>query len=82
MIEGIIVGVIIAVATILINSIIHRIGVQTRTDRIEEKIDELTEGHKVTMQVLLPLVLAVKGEKPNGEVERAMALLNDYLIKK
>ena len=59
MIEGIIVGVIIAVATILINSIIHRIGVQTRTDRLEEKIDELTEGHKVTMQVLLPLVLAV-----------------------
>lgn len=82
MVEGIIVGVIIAVATILINSIIHRIGVQTRTDRLEEKIDELTEGHKVTMQVLLPLVLAVKGEKPNGEVERAMALLNDYLIKK
>ena len=82
MVEGIIVGVIIAVATILINSIVHRIGVQTRTDRLEEKIDELTEGHKVTMQVLLPLVLAVKGEKPNGEVERAMALLNDYLIKK
>ena len=82
MVEGIIVGVIIAVATILINSIIHRIGVQTRTDRLEEKIDELTEGHKVTMQVLLPLVLAVKGEKPNGEVERAMMLLNDYLIKK
>lgn len=82
MVEGIIVGVIIAVATILINSIIHRIGVQTRTDRLEEKIDELTEGHKVTMQVLLPLVLAVKGEKPNGEVERAMALLSDYLIKK
>lgn len=82
MLEGIIVGVIIAVATILINSIIHRIGVQTRTDRLEEKVDELMEGHKVTMQVLLPLVLAVKGEKPNGEVERAMALLNDYLIKK
>ena len=82
MVEGIIVGVIIAVATILINSIIHRIGVQTRTDRLEEKVDELMEGHKVTMQVLLPLVLAVKGEKPNGEVERAMALLNDYLIKK
>ena len=82
MLEGIIVGVIIAVVTILINGIVHRIGVQTRTDRLEEKIDELTEGHKVTMQVLLPLVLAVKGEKPNGEVERAMALLNDYLIKK
>lgn len=82
MVEGIIVGVIIAVATILINSMVHRIGVHTRTDRLEEKIDELTEGHKVTMQVLLPLVLAVKGEKPNGEVERAMALLNDYLIKK
>lgn len=82
MVEGIVVGVIIAAITILINALIHRIGVQTRTDRLEEKVDELMEGHKVTMQVLLPLVLAVKGEKPNGEVERAMALLNDYLIKK
>lgn len=82
MLEGIVIGVVVAVITILVNAFVHRMGVQTRTDRLEEKIDRLEEGHKVTMQVLLPLVLSVKGEKPNGEVERALNLLNDYLIKK
>lgn len=82
MVEGIVIGVVIAVITILVNAFVHRMGVQTRTDRLEEKIDRLEEGHKVTMQVLLPLVLSVKGEKPNGELERALSLLNDYFIKK
>lgn len=82
MVEGIVIGVVVAVITILVNAFVHRMGVQTRTDRLEEKIDRLEEGHKVTMQVLLPLVLSVKGEKPNGELERALSLLNDYFIKK
>lgn len=82
MVEGIVIGVVIGVVMLVINSLVHRSGIQTRTDRLEEKIDRLEEGHKVTMQVLLPLVLSVKGEKPNGELERALYLLNDYLIKK
>ena len=81
MVEGIIIGVVVAVITILVNAFVHRMGVQTRTDRLEEKIDRLEEGHKVTMQVFL-LVLSVKGEKPNGELERALNLLNDYFIQK
>ncbi len=82
MVEGIVIGIVIGVVMLVINTLVHRMGVRTRTDRLEEKIDKLEEGHKVTMQVLLPLVLSVKGEKPNGEVERALTLLNDYFIKK
>ena len=67
---------------ILINALVRRAKVQTRTDRIEESLEKLEDGHKVTMQVLLPLVLSVKGEKPNGELERALSLLNEYLIRK
>jgi len=82
MIEGIVVGVIIAIATILINALVRRTGVQTRSDRMEEDLAELRKGQQMTFQVLLPLVLSVKGQKPNGELERALELLNDYLIKK
>lgn len=82
MFEGIVIGVITASIMILINALIRRISVQTRTDRIEEALEKLEKGHEVTMQVLLPLVLSVKGEKPNGEVERALSLLNNYLITK
>ena len=82
MIEGIVVGVIIAIATILINALVRRTGVQTRSDRMEEDLMELKKGQQMTFQVLLPLVLSVKGQKPNGELERALELLNDYLIKK
>lgn len=82
MVEGIIVGIVTASIMILINAMVRRIGVKTRTDRVEEQLEKLETGHKVTMQVLLPLVLSVKGEKPNGELERALSLLNDYFIKK
>ena len=82
MIEGIVVGVIIAIATILINALVRRTGVQTRSDRMEKDLMELKKGQQMTFQVLLPLVLSVKGQKPNGELERALELLNDYLIKK
>jgi len=82
MIEGIVVGVIIAIATILINALVRRTGVQTRSDRMEKDLMELKKGQQMTFQVLLPLVLSVKGQKPNEELERALELLNDYLIKK
>lgn len=82
MLEGILVGILTASIMILINAMVRRIGVKTRTDRVEEQLEKLETGHKVTMQVLLPLVLSVKGEKPNGELERALNLLNDYFIEK
>lgn len=82
MLEGIIIGICVGVGMLLINTAIQRAGIRTRNDLILEKLQKLEDGHEVTMQVLLPLVLAVHGDKPNGEVERALRLLNDYLIKK
>lgn len=82
MIESIIVGIAVGVGVMLITAGVNRAGIKTRNDDIIDRLERLEEGHRTTMQVLLPLVLAVKGEKPNGEVERALSLLNDYLIKK
>ena len=82
MIESIIVGIAVGVGVMIITAGVNRAGIKTRNDDIIDRLERLEEGHRTTMQVLLPLVLAVKGEKPNGEVERALSLLNDYLIKK
>lgn len=82
MIESIIIGIAVGVSVMLITAGVNRAGIKTRNDLIVEKLEKLENGHAITMQVLLPLVLAVKGDKPNGEVDRALHLLNDYLIKK
>lgn len=49
---------------------------------LKEAIGELKEENKTVMKVLLPLVLAVSGHKPNGEVKAALKLLDNYLIEK
>lgn len=82
MIEGIVVGVVIGVVMLVINGIVHKVNIQTRTDRLEKDIEELKAGQVAILEVLLPLILALKGGKPNGEVERAMQRLNDYIIHK
>lgn len=82
MLEGVIIGIIIGVVMLIINAFIHRTGIQTRTDRLEKDIEELKEGQIAILEVLLPLILALKGNKPNGEVERALQRLNDYIIHK
>ena len=82
MIEGIIIGVVIGVVMLVINGLLHRANVQTRTDRLEKDIEELKAGQVAILEVLLPLVLALKGNKPNGEVENALKRLNDYIIHK
>ena len=82
MLEGIIVGVIIAVITILINAFVHRTGIQTRNDRIEQKVDDIEEGQKVVFKALLALLIAQHDGKTNGECEDALRSLNEFLIKK
>lgn len=82
MVEGIIIGVVIGVVMLVINGLLHRANVQTRTDRLEKDIEELKAGQVAILEVLLPLVLALKGNKPNGEVENALKRLNDYIIHK
>ena len=82
MTEGIIVGVAVAAITILINALVRRAGVKTRQDALIEEVQELKVGNETILKVLLPVVLSVKGQKPNGEVEAALKLLNKYMIEK
>lgn len=82
MVEGIVVGIIIAVATIIINAFFRRADIKTREDRLAEDVEALKQGQVAILEVLLPLVLALKGGKPNGELERALKRLNDYIIHK
>lgn len=82
MLEGIIVGVIIAVITILINAFVHRAGIETRNDRIEKKVDDIEDGQKVVFKSLLAILIAQRDGKTNGECEDALHDLNEYLIKK
>lgn len=82
MTEGIIVGVAVGAVMILINALVRRAGVKTRQDALIEEVQELKAGNETILKVLLPVVLSVKGQKPNGEVEAALKLLNKYMIEK
>ena len=82
MAEGIIVGVAVGALMILINALVLRAGVKTRQDALIEEVQELKVGNETILKVLLPVVLSVKGQKPNGEVEAALKLLNKYMIEK
>ena len=82
MAEGIIVGVAVGALMILINALVRRAGVKTRQDALIEEVQELKVGNETILKVLLPVVLSVKGQKPNGEVEAALKLLNKYMIEK
>lgn len=79
---GIVIGICTGAVMILINALVRRVGMQSRSDRLEIAIEDLKKEQKVILQVLLPLVLAVNGEKPNGELHRALQLLNEYMINK
>lgn len=82
MVEGIVVGVIIAAITILINALVRRVGVKTRTDRAEDKINDIEQGQIIIFKALLALLIAQRDGKTNGECEDALRSLNEYLIKK
>lgn len=82
MIEGIIVGIVTASIMIFINAVVRRVGVQTRADRNDEKIDRIEEGQKVVFKSLLALLIAQRDGKTNGECEEALRDLNKFLIMK
>ena len=82
MLEGILIGIITASIMILINALVRRAGVQTRSDRTEQKIDDIEEGQKVVFKALLALLIAQRDGKTNGECEDALRGLNEFLIRK
>lgn len=82
MIEGILIGVITASAMIIINSFIRRVGANTRTDRLEQKMEKMMEGQIAILTVLRPTIVAIKGDKHNGDLVHAEQILDEYLIRK
>lgn len=82
MVEGIIVGVVIAAITILINALVHRVGVQTRADRAQKDVEELKDGQHVMLKALIAVLIAQRDGKTNGECKEALKALNDFLIRK
>ena len=79
MVEGIIVGVITASIMILINALVRRTGVKTRTDRMERDIDDLKDGQAVIMRSLIAILVALRDGKTNGECADALHSINEYL---
>lgn len=79
---GILTGIGVFLITFTISAFIRRAGFESRNDRMQEAIENILKENRVQMQVLLPLVMAVRGDRPNGELERAMKLLEEYMINK
>ena len=85
-IMGIIAGAGTGLATTGIYALIRRLRVKTKNDeaieRLERQMHDFGEGQKVLFKLLLPVLLAVKGGKPNGELTEALHLYNQYMQDK
>lgn len=79
MIEGIVIGVAVGVAMLIINSIVHRTGITTKTDRMEKDIESLKEGQTIIVKSLIAILCAIRDGKTNGECTEALHDLNEYL---
>lgn len=82
MLEGILVGIVTASIMILINAMVRRVGVQTRTDRAKKDIEELKDGQHVMLKALIAVLIAQRDGKTNGECKEALKALNEFLIRK
>ena len=80
--EGIVVGVIVGAAGLAINAFVRRMGVKTRTDRLEESMGQVAKTQRVILKCLLPMLVKLKGKALNGELEEALEELNNHLISK
>ena len=62
--------------------------IEKRTEQNEENISDIAEGckadrktHYIILKCLLPLLLSVKGQKPNGELSSALDELNKHMME-
>ena len=79
MIEGITIGIVVGVTMLIINTIIHRANVMTRTDRIENDIEDMKEGQAIILKSLIAILVALRDGKTNGECADALHSINEYL---
>lgn len=79
MIEGITIGIVVGITMLIINTIIHRANVMTRTDRIENDIEDMKEGQAIILKSLIAILVALRDGKTNGECADALHSINEYL---
>ena len=79
MIEGIIIGVVVGIAMLVISAVINRTGITTKTDRMEKDIESLKEGQTIIVKSLIAILCAIRDGKTNGECTEALHDLNEYL---
>lgn len=79
MLEGITIGIVVGITMLIINTIIHRANVMTRTDRIENDIEDLKEGQATILKSLIAILVALRDGKTNGECADALHSINEYL---
>ena len=79
MIEGITIGIVVGITMLIINTIIHRANVMTRTDRLENDIEDMKEGQAIILKSLIAILVALRDGKTNGECADALHSINEYL---
>ncbi len=79
MIEGVIIGVVVGIVMLVVNAMVHRMSIQTRTDRLEKDIEEIKEGQSLIMKSLIAILIALRDGKTNGECSEALHNINEYL---
>lgn len=79
MVEGIVIGIVVGITMLIINTIIHRANVMTRTDRIENDIEDMKEGQAIILKSLIAILVALRDGKTNGECADALHSINEYL---
>ncbi|MDL2238168.1 hypothetical protein LJC56_10160 [Christensenellaceae bacterium OttesenSCG-928-K19] len=82
----VITSVAVFLCTTAIGFFAGKLSVKTKTELMVEKLhvrmDESEAAMQVVLACLLPLLIKAKDGKTNGELERALRLLNSFLIKK
>ena len=85
-ISAIISGVSVAILTAIIFAIAGRLKLRTKTDEdikeIKESLVELDKGQRVLFKMILPLLIAARDGRTNGELAEAIKLYNQYMQEK
>ena len=85
-IAPIMIGLATTAVTALLGAFIRRFHFGTKSDAVmaemKEELSELGKGQKVIFKLLLPLLLAARDGKTNGELKEALHLYNEYMQEK
>lgn len=79
---AVVTGALCCAVGILINAFVRRLGVQTRTDRLEDAVKQNSNALKVMAKCHDVTLALLQGEDLNGEVKKVREELRDHWIDK